>query len=121
VHATENVTQAFGSTDTGFTITSVDPASGFDSSDLPAVGTVYNVARLGLLTNVYIDTPGADGSIADGTVHDTLGTPFGPIDLSGLVQAFDLGALDPGAAFGVGAGTASDVATSADPLSFLGL
>jgi hypothetical protein len=122
----ENVTSLFGTTDTGFTITSVDPAEGVDASQLPAEGTVYNVADFnGLAENVYIDIPGTGGA-AD-TVKDVLITPFGNFDLSSLVQAFDLSALNPGAPFGIavdtGTSTATDTTTAVagDPLSFLGL
>jgi len=58
----EEVATFLGMTSTQFTITSVSPASGETTADLPAVGTVYdvfNLSPLGLGDNeiVYIATP----------------------------------------------------------------
>lgn len=118
VTATENVTSLFNTTDTGFTISTVDPAGGETASALPEVGTVYNVANFGDgISNLYEDVPGVDGSLSDGTAADVLVTPFGDLNLTDLVSTFDLGSLDPGAAFGA----AADTAVASDPLSFLGL
>jgi hypothetical protein len=100
VTATENVTQVFGATNTGFDITAVNPTSPATTADLPAVGTVYDVANFGGgLQNVYVDVPAAAGSSGTGTVTDELVTPFGDFNISGLFQPFSLTALDPGAAF----------------------
>jgi hypothetical protein len=124
VTASENVTSLFGITDTGFTVSSVGPASGETASALPEVGTVYNVANFGDgISNLYEDVPGSDGSLADGTAADVLVTPFGDLNLSDLVSSFDLGSLDPGAAFGIAAdaGSTAAVAVASDPLSFVGL
>jgi hypothetical protein len=121
IGTTENVTSLFGITNTGFDVT-----GGLTSGSLtglPADGTVYDVTNFGSgFENVYTDIPGAAG--AAGTVTDTFVTPFGDYNLSDLVSAFDLSALDPGSAFGLGAdaaGAAADAAGSIDPLSFLGL
>lgn len=125
IDTTENVTSLFGITNTGFEITDATAVAPDDASDLPAVGTVYDVTNYGSgYENIYTDIPGTDGSLADGTVADTLVTPFGDYDLSSLVSAFDLTSLDPGAAFGVGADAGSaavDAVGNIDPLSFLGL
>ncbi|HWF71644.1 MAG TPA: hypothetical protein VG187_19160 [Mycobacterium sp.] len=125
ITTTENVTSLFGITNTGFDITGESPLAGV--TDLPAIGTTVDVTNFGSgFENIFTDVPGAaaDGTTAAGTVADTFVTPFGDYDLSSLVSAFDLTALDPGAAFGLGAdaGTAAvDAAGSIDPLAFLGL
>lgn len=124
VTASENVTSLFGTTDTGFTISSVDPASGETATDLPTVGTVYNVANFGDgISNLYEDVPGSDGSLSDGIAADVLVTPLGDLNLDSLVSAFDLNSLDPGAAFGIASDAASSAVAGAasDPLSILGL
>jgi hypothetical protein len=126
--STENVSSLGSITDTGFTITGVTPDASLttaQTADLPVDGTVYNVANFGSgYENVFTDVPSATAGDA-GTVADTLVTPFGNYDLSSLVSAFDLTALDPGAAFGLAADTtgsaAADAVGSIDPLSFLGL
>ena len=56
-------------------------------SNMPTVGTVYDVLNLGGLENVYTAVPGLDGA-AD-TVTDTLVTPFGNVDLSSLFAGFN--------------------------------
>ena len=122
IHTTETVTTLFGSTDTDFTVTSVDPLAGeAGSSALPTVGTVYDVFNIsGGLENVYIAIPGVNGA-AD-TVIDTLLTPFGVVDGDALVGGIDaLAPLDPGDAFTAGLDAASAAVTSGDPLAFLGL
>jgi hypothetical protein len=120
----ENVTSIGNITNTGFTITSEGIANGQGSfADMPALNSVYDVTNFGSgFENVYADVPGAAG--AAGTVTDSFITPFGDYNLSDLVSAFDLSALDPGSAFGLSAdaaGAAADAAGSIDPLSFLGL
>jgi hypothetical protein len=124
ITASENVTKLFGITDTGFTVSSVDPADVNIAPNLPDVGTVYNVANFGDgIFNLYENVPGSDGSLADGTAADVLVTPFGDLNLYHFVSPFDLGSLDPGAAFGIAADAGSSAAAVAasDPLSFLGL
>ena len=128
ITTTENVTNLFNITNTGFDVTGESAVAGGSATDLPAIGTVVDVTNFGSgFENIYTDLPGAaeaGGTTAAGTVTDTLVTPFGDSDLSSLVSAFDLTALDPGAAFGLGAdaGTAAvDAAGSIDPLAFLGL
>jgi len=124
VTTTENVSSLGSITNTGFDVTGVSPVAGA-TTDLPAVGTTYDVTNFGSgYENVFTDVPSATAGDA-GTVADTLVTPFGNYDLSSLVSAFDLTALDPGAAFGLAADTtgsaAADAVGSIDPLSFLGL
>lgn len=123
VTTTENVSSLGSITNTGFDITGDSPVAGGSATDLPAIGTTYDVTNFGSgYENVYTDVPGATGA---GTVTDTLVTPFGDYNLSSLVSAFDLTSLDPGAAFGLAATTAGSAAADAvgsiDPLSFLGL
>ncbi|MCV7257639.1 hypothetical protein [Mycobacterium shimoidei] len=85
-----------GLPNTEFTVTEVTPVSGVDASELPAVGTVYDVLNLGNGTyNVYTATPGADG-----TVTDTLVTPFGNVNLDSLFAGVNAAnPLQPGDAF----------------------
>lgn len=85
-----------GLSNTEFTVTEVTPGSDVDASNLPAVGTVYDVFNLGNGTyNVYTATPGADG-----TVTDTLVTPFGNINLDSLFAGVNAAnPLQPGDAF----------------------
>jgi hypothetical protein len=125
IDTSESVTNLLGLTNTEFV---VDSTTG-TSSDIPAVGSVYDVFNFGDgFENVYTAIPGAAGA-AD-TVTDTFVTPFGNIDLGSLFGGFDAVApLNPGDAFGAGldvaTAAASEAATSAasaiDPLSFLGL
>src|ERR1700743_35917 len=76
----EDVTNLLGLTNTEFTVTDVTPTGDATTSDLPALGTTYDVLNFdGGWENVYIATPGADGTVAD-----TLVTPFGTIDLDPL-------------------------------------
>jgi hypothetical protein len=122
IHTTEAVTALLGSTDTDFTVTSVDPLAGeAGSSALPTVGSVYDVFNIsGGLENIYTAIPGVDGG-AD-TVTDTAVTPLGVIDLDALFGNIDaIAPLNPGDAFTAGLDAASAAVTSVDPLPFLGL
>jgi hypothetical protein len=110
-------------TNTEFTVTgatSLADASGA-ATDLPTVGSVYDVLNLGGLENIYTAIPGVDGA-AD-TITDTLVTPFGNVDLSSLVAGIDaVVAPDRVAAFGSGLEAATSAAASAiDPLACVGL
>ena len=113
----EDVTNLLGLTDTEFTVASVTGTS----SDLPSVGSVYDVFNLGNgIENVYTAIPGASGG-AD-TVTDTMVTPWGDLNLDSLLGGIDAAsALDPGDAFTAGLDAASAAATGIDPLAFLGL
>jgi len=117
----EDVTNLLGSTNTEFTVASVTGTS----TDLPSVGSVYDVFNLGNgLENVYSSI--ADASGTSGTVSDTLVTPWGDLNLDSLFGGIDaVSALDPGDAFTAGLDAATEAATSAgsaiDPLAFLGL
>jgi hypothetical protein len=93
------VANLLGMTDAGFTVTTATAASGdtgAQAAELPAVGTVYDVFHLGRgVANIYVATPGADG-----TVTDTLVTPLGDINLSPLVSGIDAAVpLQPADAF----------------------
>jgi len=120
IHTSVNATSLLGMANTEFTVQSVTAADGVDVSSLPEEGTVYDVFNLGGgWQNIYIATPGEDG-----TITDTLVTPFGNVDLSSLFGAFNAAdPLDPGDAF-TGLGDAADAASTAasswDPLAFLG-
>lgn len=111
-----NVSNLLGMANTEFTVASVAAADGVDAALLPAAGTVYDVLNFGGgWQNIYIATPGDDG-----TITDTLVTPFGNIDLSSLFGIFNAAnPLDPGDAFtgldDVGAMLATD------PLALFGL
>lgn len=125
IDTTENVTSLGSITNTGFDVTSASPLTSGSATDiLPTVGTQYDVTNFGSgYENVFTDVPGATSSAA-GTVTDEFVTPFGDVNLSSLVSAFDLTSLDPGAAFGLSADTgsaAADAVSGIDPLSFLGL
>jgi hypothetical protein len=117
----DGVTNLLGLTNTEFTVEAVTAASGADPTDLPSVGSVYDVFNLGDgIENVYTAIPGVDG--APDTVTDTLVTPWGDLNLDSLVAGIDgASALDPGAAFSAGLDAASAAATGIDPLAFLGL
>jgi hypothetical protein len=121
IDTSEAVTNLFGLTNTEFTVDSVTGTS----SDLPTVGSVYDVFNFGNgFENVYTDIAGATAS-AD-TVTDTFVTPFGNIDLGSLFGGIDaVAGINPGDAFGAGldvaASAASDAASAIDPLAFLGL
>jgi hypothetical protein len=113
----EDVTDLLGLTNTEFTVASVTGTS----SDLPTVGSVYDVFNVGDgIENVYTAIPGVNGA-AD-TVTDTLVTPLGNLDLSSLFGGIDaVSALDPGDAFTAGLDAATAAASAIDPLAFLGL
>jgi hypothetical protein len=113
ITANEDVTDLLGLTNTEFTVTDVTGTS----SDLPAVGSVYDAFNFGDgIENVYTAIPGVSGA-AD-TITDTLVTPLGNLDLSSLFGGIDaVSALDPGAAFDAATAAASAI----DPLAFLGL
>jgi hypothetical protein len=113
ITANEDVTDLLGLTNTEFTVTDVAGTS----SDLPAVGSVYDAFNFGDgIENVYTAIPGVSGA-AD-TITDTLVTPLGNLDLSSLFGGIDaVSALDPGAAFDAATAAASAI----DPLAFLGL
>ena len=117
----DSVTNLLGLTNTEFTVEAVTAASGADPTDLPSVGSAYDVFNLGDgIENVYTAIPGVDG--APDTVTDTLVTPWGDLNLDSLVAGIDgASALDPGAAFSAGLDAASAAATGIDPLAFLGL
>ncbi|RRR42712.1 hypothetical protein EHH44_16495 [Mycolicibacter terrae] len=94
-----DVTNLLGMTNTQLVVT------GGDGDGVPAVGTVYDAFNFGGgFANVYVATPGENGTITDVFV-----TPFGSMDLSSLFAGIDASApLDPGAAFtGLQAGTAA--------------
>jgi hypothetical protein len=92
----ETVTSLLGMTSTEFTVASDTPAAGGSASDLPTVGSVYDVFNLGNgYENVYTATPGTDG-----TVTDTLVTPSGNINLDSLFGGLDAAEpMQPGDAF----------------------
>ncbi|MEB3019443.1 hypothetical protein [[Mycobacterium] crassicus] len=113
--AATGVTNLLGMTNTEFTIQTVTAADGVEASQLPEIGTVYDVFNFGGgWQNIYIATPGDDG-----TVTDTFVTPFGNIDLSSLFDFNAANPLDAGAAF-TGLDDVGSALSSWDPLSFLG-
>ncbi|MDT5413166.1 MAG: hypothetical protein QOG14_5386, partial [Mycobacterium sp.] len=84
----DGVTNLLGLTNTEFTVEAVTAASGADPTDLPSVGSVYDVFNLGDgIENVYTAIPGVDG--APDTVTDTLVTPWGDLNLDSLVAGID--------------------------------
>jgi hypothetical protein len=95
ISTNEDVANLFGVHNTEFTVTGVDPASGETASDLPPVGSVYDVANFGNgFENVYVDIPGS-GSSGD-HITDTLVTPFGNFNIPTDFDAIQ--ALNPGEA-----------------------
>jgi hypothetical protein len=101
----EDVTNLLGFTNTQLIVTGATAADGGSASDLPTVGSVYDAFNFGGgVENVYTATPGADG-----TVTDTLVTPFGNVNLDSLFGNIDAAApLNPGEAFtGLEAGDSS--------------
>jgi hypothetical protein len=95
IQGNETVTSLFGLTNAEFTVASVDPTGSATDANLPAVGSVYDVFNLGNgYENVYVATPGADG-----TVTDTLVTPVGNVDLSSLFSFNAADPMNPGDAF----------------------
>lgn len=119
----ENMSNILGIETTQFTVTSVDAASGLTDAqlaDLPTLGTVYSVTDLWGFTNVYEAIPNADGTAA-ASITDTLITPFGNIDLSGMFSMFDaIAPLDAGDAVSGIDDATSAVVSAWDPLAFLG-
>ena len=95
IQGNETVLNLFGLTNAEFTVASVDPTGSATDANLPTVGSVYDVFNLGNgYENVYVATPGADG-----TVTDTLITPFGDQDLSSLFSFNAADPMNPGDAF----------------------
>jgi hypothetical protein len=95
IQGNETIASLFGLTSTEFTVASDTPADGGSASDLPTVGSVYDVFNLGNgYENIYTATPGADG-----TVTDTLVTPTGDINLDSLFSFNAADPLNPGDAF----------------------
>jgi hypothetical protein len=94
-----DATHLLGLPNTELIVQSVTPAAGADTSQLPAVGTVYDAFNLGNgWENVYTATP--DVGSTSGTVTDTLVTPFGNVDLSSLLGGINAAnPLQPGDAF----------------------
>jgi hypothetical protein len=115
----EDVTNLLGLTNTQLIVSAVTPA-GDTTTGLPAVGTVLDATNLGGgYENVYTATPGADG-----TVTDTLVTPYGDINLNSLVTDFNVAnPLNAGEAFtglqagdsGIGADAFTIDGTTFDP------
>jgi hypothetical protein len=101
----EDVTNLLGFTNTQLIVTGATVSGDGSASDLPTVGSVYDAFNFGGgVENVYTATPGADG-----TVTDTLVTPFGNVNLDSLFGNIDAAApLNPGDAFtGLEAGDSS--------------
>jgi hypothetical protein len=101
----EDVTNLLGFTNTQLVVTGATAADGGSASDLPTVGSVYDAFNLGNgYENVYTAVPSTDG-----TVTDTLVTPYGNINLDSLFGSIDAAApLSPGDAFtGLEAGDSS--------------
>jgi hypothetical protein len=104
-----DVTNLLGFTNTQLVVT--------DASDvgqgIPAQGTVLDAFNFGNgYENVYTATPdvtAADGTVTAGTSTDTLVTPYGDINLNGLVSSLNVAnPLDPGdAVTGLQAGDSS--------------
>src|SRR3984957_5014279 len=95
IKGNETIASLFGLTSTEFTVASDTPADGGSASDLPTVGSVYDVFNLGNgYENIYTATPGADG-----TVTDTLVTPTGDVNLDSLFSFNAADPLNPGDAF----------------------
>jgi hypothetical protein len=125
----DEVTNLLGLVNTEFTVTSATALAGADTTDLPTVGSVYDVLNIGGgFENIYTAIPGVDGAAAQ--ISDILATPFGNVDLSDLFGGIDATALlNPGDAFTAGLDALTAAATEAgagaaaaiDPLAFLGL
>jgi hypothetical protein len=92
----EDVTQLLGFTNTQLVVTGATPTGDGTAAELPTQGSVYDAFNLGNgYENVYTATPGSDG-----TVTDTLVTPFGNVNLDSLFDKIDAAApLQPGDAF----------------------
>jgi hypothetical protein len=116
----EDVTNLLGFTNTQLIVTGATVSGDGSASDLPTVGSVYDAFNFGGgVENVYTATPGADG-----TVTDTLVTPFGNINLDSLFGGVDAAApLQPGEEFtgleagdsGIGADAFTIDGTTFDP------
>jgi hypothetical protein len=95
IQGNETIASLFGLTSTEFTVASDTPADGGSASDLPTVGSVYDVFNLGNgYENIYTATPGADGAVTD-----TLVTPAGDVNLDSLFSFNAADPLNPGDAF----------------------
>jgi hypothetical protein len=96
IDTNETVASLFGLTNAEFTVTSDTAAAGGSDSALPTVGSVYDEFNFGNgFENLYTATPGSDG-----TVTDTLVTPFGNVNLDSLFGGFNAAdPLSPGDAF----------------------
>jgi hypothetical protein len=95
IQGNETIASLFGLTSTEFTVARDTPADGGSASDLPTVGSVYDVFNLGNgYENIYTATPGTDG-----TVTDTLVTPTGDVNLDSLFSFNAADPLNPGDAF----------------------
>jgi hypothetical protein len=96
IDTNETVASLLGLTNAEFTVTSDTAAAGGSDSALPTVGSVYDEFNLGNgFENLYTATPGSDG-----TVTDTLVTPFGNVNLDSLFGGFNAAdPLSPGDAF----------------------
>jgi hypothetical protein len=92
----EDVTDLLGFTNTELTVTGTTVLPGGTAGELPTVGSVYDALNFGNgYENVYTALPGTDG-----TVTDTLVTPFGNINLDSLFGNIDAAQpLQPGDAF----------------------
>src|SRR6201992_4002821 len=92
----EDVTDLLGFTNTELTVTGTTVLPGATAGELPTVGSVYDALNFGNgYENVYTALPGTDG-----TVTDTLVTPFGNINLDSLFGNIDAAQpLQPGDAF----------------------
>src|ERR1700734_619757 len=111
----EDVTNLLGFTNTQLIVTGATVSGDGTASDLPTVGSVYDAFNRGNgYENVYTATPGTDG-----TVTDTLVTPYGNINLDSLFGNInDANPLNPGDALtGLQAG---DSAIGADAFSLGG-
>jgi hypothetical protein len=117
-----DVTNLLGLTNTQLVVTAVTPADAGVTTGLPSVGSVYDAMNLGNgYENVYTATPGADG-----TVTDTLVTPYGNINLDSLFGSInDANPLNPADALtalqagdsSIGAEAFSIGGTTFDPLT----
>src|SRR5277367_1567381 len=119
IDTSETVTSLLGLTNAEFTVTSDTAADGGSASDLPTVGSVYDVFNLGNgIENIYTAIPGTAGA-AD-TVTDTLVTPNGDVNLDSLFGSIDAAApLQPGDAFtGLEVG---DISSAPDAFSIGGV
>jgi hypothetical protein len=99
-----DVNVALTGSDINLNAAGIDPAdvagvlNGIDLSDeLPANQTVYSITDFGSgFANVYTAVPNADGTAAE-SIHDTLVTPLGNIDIPTTFDAIAF--MSPGDAF----------------------